>query len=177
MVDPEAYRRECLASVTTHDLPPTAGYLAGEHITLRDRLGLLARDLEQEIVADREEQQQVLEMCRARGLLGSAAVDVSLEGSGPAVGSGSSAWIAPTEQETIEALYLLLAAAPSLMQGVALVDAVGERRVQNQPGTDKEYPNWKIPLADSAGVVVQLEQLATNPRAQSLFRVVREALA
>ena len=174
---PEAYRRECLASVTTHDLPPTAGYLAGEHITLRDRLGLLARDLEQEIVADREEQQQVLEMCRARGLLGSAAVDVSLEGSGPAVGSGSSAWIAPTEQETIEALYLLLAAAPSLMQGVALVDAVGERRVQNQPGTDKEYPNWKIPLADSAGVVVQLEQLATNPRAQSLFRVVREALA
>jgi 4-alpha-glucanotransferase len=27
--------------VTTHDLPPTAGYLAGEHVELRERLGLL----------------------------------------------------------------------------------------------------------------------------------------
>ena len=29
---PEHYRELCLATVTTHDLPPTAGYLAGEHI-------------------------------------------------------------------------------------------------------------------------------------------------
>ena len=34
---PEAYRELCLATVTTHDLPPTAGYLAGEHIDLRER--------------------------------------------------------------------------------------------------------------------------------------------
>ena len=33
----EAYRELCLATVTTHDLPPTAGYLAGEHIDLRER--------------------------------------------------------------------------------------------------------------------------------------------
>ena len=32
----EAYRELCLATVTTHDLPPTAGYLAGEHIDLRE---------------------------------------------------------------------------------------------------------------------------------------------
>ena len=36
---PEQWRELCLATVTTHDLPPTAGYLAGEHIELRDRLG------------------------------------------------------------------------------------------------------------------------------------------
>ena len=29
---PETWRELCLAAVTTHDLPPTAGYLAGEHI-------------------------------------------------------------------------------------------------------------------------------------------------
>ena len=30
------WREMCLATVTTHDLPPTAGYLAGEHIDLRE---------------------------------------------------------------------------------------------------------------------------------------------
>ena len=33
---PERWREYCLASVTTHDLPPTAGYLAGDHVRLRD---------------------------------------------------------------------------------------------------------------------------------------------
>src|SRR5690606_38688442 len=37
---PEHYRRLALATVTTHDLPPTAGYLAEEHVTLRESLGL-----------------------------------------------------------------------------------------------------------------------------------------
>lgn len=152
---PEAYRRGCLASVNTHDLPPTAGYLVGEHIVLRDRLGLLTRSVDEERAHDRAEQERVLDLARHRGLLPDQ----------------------PTEQQTVEALYRLLAAAPSMLQGVALVDAVGERRIQNQPGTDKEYPNWKIPLADAAGQVVLVEDLATDQRAQSLFRVVREALS
>ena len=50
-------------------------------------------------------------------------------------------------------------------------------RDRNQPGTDQEYSNWKIPLAGPEGAVVSVEELATNPRAQSLFRTVREALA
>ncbi len=35
------WREYCLSSVTTHDLPPTAGYLAGEHVRIRQELGLL----------------------------------------------------------------------------------------------------------------------------------------
>lgn len=35
-----------LATVNTHDLPPTAGYLEGIQTTLRDRLGLLVEDVE-----------------------------------------------------------------------------------------------------------------------------------
>ena len=45
---------------------------------------------------------------------------------------------------------------------VALVDAVGERRIQNQPGTDEEYPNWRIPLADPAGRPVGLDEPAVD---------------
>ena len=40
---PQAYRRLCLATVTTHDLPPTRGYLEGIHVDIRHRLGLLTR--------------------------------------------------------------------------------------------------------------------------------------
>ena len=153
---PEHYRTACLASVNTHDLPPTAGYLEGVHVDLRAELGLLSRPVEVEREADRVEQERILSMCRERNLL-------APEGEA-------------TDVAKVESLYRLLAAAPSLMQGVALVDAVGETRVQNQPGTDEEYPNWRIPLADNDGRVVFVEELADHPRVKSLFKAVHESL-
>ena len=53
------------------------------------------------------------------------------------------------------------------MFGVALTDAVGERRTMNQPGTDKEYPNWQVPLADELGhpvLLVLVDDISTGPR-------------
>ncbi len=149
---PERYRREVLATVTTHDLPPTAGYLAGEHVQLRDRLGLLTkplREVQAEAVAERE---RMLDALRERGVLGGD----------------------PSEREVVEALHRWVLATPSVLVGVSLADAVGERRAQNQPGTDQEYPNWKVPLADGTGTVVLLEDLMTSPRLASLARVMNE---
>ena len=54
-------------------------------------------------------------------------------------------------------------------------DAVGERRAQNQPGTDLEYPNWKVPLGDPTGRTVLLDELFDNPRLRSLAAVMRGA--
>ena len=42
---------------------------------------------------------------------------------------------------------------------ISLADAVGDRKAQNQPGTDQEYPNWRVPLTDAAGVPVLLDDL------------------
>ena len=53
----ERWREWCLASVTTHDLPPSAGYLAGDHVRLRDSLGLLTRPVEEELAIDAVERQ------------------------------------------------------------------------------------------------------------------------
>ena len=39
--------RVCVASVTTHDLPPTAGYLQFEHVKLREQLHLLSGPVEE----------------------------------------------------------------------------------------------------------------------------------
>ena len=67
---PERWREYCLASVTTHDLPPTAGYLAGDHVRLRDELGVLTRPLAEELATDEAERQAWLDNLRRRGAAG-----------------------------------------------------------------------------------------------------------
>ncbi|GLJ94726.1 4-alpha-glucanotransferase [Microbacterium dextranolyticum] len=147
---PEQYREALLATVNTHDLPPTAGYLADEHVALRARLGLLTRPVEEELAEADAERATMLALLRERGLIGDS----------------------PTEAEVIEALNVFITAAPSRLLGVALVDAVGERRTQNQPGTSTEYPNWQIPLAGPDGRVVLLDDLAQSARFTSLLAAV-----
>ncbi|MCW2135317.1 4-alpha-glucanotransferase [Arthrobacter sp. VKM Ac-2550] len=155
---PEKYRVQCLASVNTHDLPPTAGFLSGDHVVLRESLGLLERPVAEERAEHDASLASFLELARSRGLL-------------PADGQAG-------EEEQIEALHRLLAQSPSALLGVALVDAVGERRVQNQPGTTAEvYPNWQVPLADSAGKAVLLDELEGNARFNRLLAAVEESMA
>ncbi|MBU3751762.1 MAG: 4-alpha-glucanotransferase, partial [Mycobacterium sp.] len=69
----EHWRELCLSSVTTHDLPPTPGYLDGEHVRLRGELGLLTRPAEEELADDQAWQQQWLAELRRVGLLGAEA--------------------------------------------------------------------------------------------------------
>jgi 4-alpha-glucanotransferase len=52
---------------------------------------------------------------------------------------------------------------------------VGDRRAINQPGTDTEYPNWQIPLADGTGTPVLLDDLVSSPWAATLATAVRGA--
>ena len=66
---PETWRELCLAAVTTHDLPPTAGYLAGEHIRIRDALGLLTRSVDEERAVDEADRASWLDLLVERGWL------------------------------------------------------------------------------------------------------------
>ncbi len=161
---PERYRDALLATVTTHDLPPTAGYLAGEHVELRARLGLLQEPVEQARAEAERERERMLGMLRERGLID------------PQAGMGPGVPTAEDERRIVEALHVLLAASPSWLLGVALVDAVGERRAQNVPGTHREHPNWQIPLADAEGRTVLIEDLPHNQRFVSLAESVERAL-
>jgi len=151
-VPAESYRELCLATVTTHDLPPTAGYLAGEHIDLRHELGLLTRPVEQERQLDEAARQEVLDMLVERGLLKPGA-------GGP---------------DVVEALHRFLSWTPAKLLGVAVPDLTGDHRVMNQPGTDEEYPNWRLPLAGADGRPVLLEDLMTSRWARRLARCVAQ---
>ena len=76
-------------------------------------------------------------------------------------------------QEIVEAMHAMLTDTPSLLLQAALVDGVGECRSQNQPGTSREYSNWRVPLADSSGHVVHTDEVFDLPRVQSLAAVMR----
>ncbi|RLY94206.1 4-alpha-glucanotransferase [Kocuria tytonicola] len=155
-LDPSRYRELCMASVNTHDLPPTPGYLDGVQLQLREDLGLLARSPEEERADARRQLETFFTAVQDAGYL-----PEGLD--------------APQERK-IEALYRYLCDAPSLLLNVALVDAVGEKRIQNQPGTSDEYPNWRVPLADSDGRPVMLESLPRTDRVNALVDVLNEAL-
>ena len=151
---PESWRDFVLGSVTVHDLPPTRGYIRGEAVRIRAELGLLTRSREAEQADFDAGWSAWQEMLRARGFL--VCED----------------WGRPTETEWVEAMHRFLAATPSRMLGVALVDLVGDVRTQNQPGTDQEYPNWRVPLCDDEGRAVLLEELHESARAASLVNAI-----
>ncbi|RSS00367.1 4-alpha-glucanotransferase [Streptomyces sp. WAC04189] len=154
---PERWRSDCLATATTHDLPSTAARLTGEHVELRDRLGLLTRPLERERAEASADTAEWLEVLARLGLLPGSPGDTG----------------APSEEAGIQAVHRFLLRTPARLTGVWLPDAVGDRRPQNLPGTWDQYPNWRLPVADAAGRPVTLEELAASPRLHALFDVVR----
>ncbi|MGW8591291.1 4-alpha-glucanotransferase [Dietzia sp. NPDC055877] len=146
---PEEYRRLCMASVTTHDLAPTAGYIDLVHVDIRDELGQLTRDVADERRDAAAEVDGFVTAVRERGLL---------EGDSP--------------DDLIVALHAFLATSPSLLLTVSLADLVGDRRPVNMPGTSTEYPNWSVPLADGDGRALLLEDVVRCSLPKRVFAAV-----
>ncbi len=149
---PEKWRRDCLATATTHDLPSTAARLTGDHVTLRHRLGLLTRSLEEELTEDATDTAEWLALLARLRMLP--------EGDGD-------------EEAAVRAVHRFLLRTPARMTGVWLPDTVGDRRPQNLPGTWDQYPNWRLPIADAEGHPVTLEEITASPRLHALMDVLR----
>lgn len=152
-LEAQHWRELCLSSVTTHDLPPTPGYLDAEHVRLRGELGLLTRPAEEELADDRAWQEAWLAELRRVGLLGAEA----------------------DEEDVTLALYRYLGRTRSRLLALALTDAVGEHRTQNQPGTTDEYPNWRVPLAGPGGAPLLLEDVFSDRRTAVMAEALRAA--
>jgi 4-alpha-glucanotransferase len=136
---PGHWRRCCMATVGTHDVPPVSGFVTGDQVTVRARLGLLKTSEERE----RSESDAML--ARWQAALAAEGLLRADRPAGPA--------------EFTVATYGYLRKTPSLLLGVSLADAVGELRTQNIPGTTDEYPDWRIPLCDARRRAVLLEDL------------------
>ena len=150
---PEQWRALSLATVTTHDLPTAAGFLAEEHVRVRAELGQLGMPVEQERQRVRQERAALLQRLRDSRLLGASGGDVVL------------------------AMHAMLTAAPSRLVLAAFGDAVGDVRQPNLPGTIDDYPNWRLPVADGAGRPLGLEELLDAPGVRRLAALLAEGVA
>ncbi|MGP6172695.1 4-alpha-glucanotransferase [Corynebacterium sp. A21] len=156
------YRQLALSSVNTHDLPPSVGYLEGEHIDLRERLGVLTTDAAQEHAEDLVWQNEILDQVASTE--GFAGTDLAGRNFGGRERSDRGA-----TEDLLVGLHRFIAGTPSALTCVSLVDMVGDHRAQNQPGTTKDlYPNWCIPLCDIDGHPVLLEDL---PKSELFHRI------
>jgi 4-alpha-glucanotransferase len=117
---------------------------------------LLTRTVAEEQAAEREAIDAVLAMLRERGLLSDTSVGAE-----------------PDTQTIVEALHAFLLRTPSRLLGVAVPDLVGDRRAVNQPGTETEYPNWRVPLTGPEGQPLTLTGVMESSRAMSLAAVMQ----
>jgi 4-alpha-glucanotransferase len=151
---PARWRDRAVASVSTHDLPTAYGFLADEQVRVRAELGQLDRPVAEERARVREEKERLLAMMRSEGLARPGAPD----------------------SELVLDMYRLLARTPSRVVLAMPADAVGDLRQPNLPGTLDEYPNWRLPLADSTGTEVPLETFLASPATTTLTTLLNEAI-
>lgn len=140
-----AWPERAAASLSTHDLPTAAGFLHGEHVRARAELGLLD-DVPAEEANAHKERAEWLTLLRSEGLLDEPN---------------------PDETAIIVAMHRFLAKTPSRLKLVSPYDVIGETRQPNLPGTIDEYPNWRLPLAET------LEQLKADPRVAEIAAAFR----
>ena len=149
-VPPAQWRELTLATVTTHDLPTAAGFLAEEHVKVRAELDQLGVPVEEERAKVREERAQLEKMLRSEGLVDECGGDLVL------------------------AMHAVLTRAPSRLVLAAFGDAVGDVRQPNLPGTVDQYPNWRLPVADGSGRPLGLEELLDSDGVRRLAALLRE---
>ena len=135
---PEAYPREAVVAVSTHDLPTFSGWWAAADVQLRAELRMFADEAAfaaqlEERAAERERLAEAL----GRPIEAPAAL-----------GSGA-------PQELAVAVHAFLARAPSSIMMVQLEDMLGQAEQANMPGTIGEHPNWRRKYALELGALWQ----------------------
>ncbi|MBI3691306.1 MAG: 4-alpha-glucanotransferase, partial [Mycolicibacterium aromaticivorans] len=133
------------ASLSTHDLPTAAGFFRGEHVRARAELGLLD-DVPAEEANAAKERAEWVALLNAEGLLADDE---------------------PDDASIILAMHRFLASTPSRLKLISPYDVIGEVRQPNLPGTIDEYPNWRLPLAET------LEELRADPRVDEIAAAFR----
>lgn len=159
LLDPQAYPEEALASVSTHDLPPLAGFWTLEDIRLRRTLGLIPDDDQlQRALADRiREKRRMIDRLRELGFLTDEAAKVLHAQKEPLV-----------TEDLHRAVLSFILHTRSKLAVVGLEDLFLVKDQLNVPGTVDAYPNW------SRKAPYTLEELWEHPEAVEKSRLFRE---
>jgi len=143
-----SYPARAVACVTTHDLPPLAGWWDGADLRERAALGLIP-DLSRAEATRAEERVALVDaLVRQRCLAGSESESPQAAN----VVAGAHEFIATTESDLV------------LIQAE---DLAGLRVGVNLPGTDLERPNWRLRLP------LPVDVLLSGPAGQTLLEPMR----
>jgi 4-alpha-glucanotransferase len=132
------WRRDALASITTHDLPTLRAWWEGSDIELRAQLGMYpeGQDLGQ-LLAERElDRRRLVQAMAAAGVRPDWPVD-------------------RFEPEFAAAVHALLAETASALVAVQAEDLLGMVDPVNIPGTSAEYANWRRKLGGGTEALLQ----------------------
>jgi 4-alpha-glucanotransferase len=150
-IPPEAYPRNALVCLSTHDLPTFQGWWRGDDVRLRAEHDLIGQEAAAAQIEERKrERRELLADLAAAGLFAAQA----------------GADTAPPELVT--AVHRHLARAPSRLFAVRLEDIAGETEPVNLPSTVDEYPNWRRKLS------VTLEELPATSLWRPICAAVRD---
>ncbi len=143
-IGPEAYPREALVTVSTHDLPPFRSFWTGSDLSLRERLGLYPSDeIRDAVYGERMADRRAL----LAALVKAGEWPASKEKDPP-----------PYSAPLAEAVERFVASSRAALMSVQLEDWLGMEDPVNVPGTSDEHRNWQRKLEMSH------EDLFSDPR-------------
>jgi (1->4)-alpha-D-glucan 1-alpha-D-glucosylmutase len=146
---PQAYPRNALSVISTHDLPTFVGWWRGLDTDLRQTLGSWDRER-----AERERGERATERKRLTEALFEEKLLLSPE---------------PPAEPPFELVLRYLARTPSVLNAIQYEDLLGELNQPNMPGTRDEHPNWRRKLAnDLDAIAAPSGPLAKVAAAQAL---------
>ena len=145
---PEAYPRDALVAVSTHDLATLAGWWAVLDVQERMALSLFpdVQSFEQQLLSRAQDRVQLL-------LAAQHATDLPPEVVAQALGTDH------LSTEAVVAVHAFLAATPARLMVLQLEDALGERVQANLPGTTHEHPNWRCKYGTSLEAIWERSML------------------
>ncbi len=155
---PEAYLRDAVVTVSTHDLPTLKGYWRGADLAARAALGLFPTEEMRaaQVAARAHDRRHLLAAVERAGLV---SAEVAAE----------AAVRQDLDDTLVQAVHAFVARTPAKILTVQLEDLVGQLEQVNLPGTtDDRYPNWRRKLPST------IEILTTHPAVTALIRVLRE---
>lgn len=141
-LDPSAWPRDALVSITTHDLPTLPGWWSGHDLRLRAGLGHFpdAATRELQFRARDEDRKRLVAALLHEGRL-AAQTDVAATAAGALVPA------------LVDAVHARLASTPARLMMLQPEDWLGIVEQSNLPGTVDEHPNWRRKLAASVAAL------------------------
>ncbi|WP_446697442.1 4-alpha-glucanotransferase [Thorsellia kenyensis] len=153
-IDPEHYKQQAIATITTHDLPTLSGYWSKYDFDLGKEVGVYKNeDVLHQLSEDRNHKKQgLLDALHRKGCFDTHFTGNAME--------------ADMSLSLNKAIHKFTALTNAALIGLQPEDWILTKTPVNIPGTSEEYPNWRRKLGCT------IEEMFTNREVHEVIDVV-----